>query len=369
MALGKQVRPVVFASEPALVEQFAQRGEPLARIGREHDVAALPAHKIALCAHLDDGRPCGKGGRFAADEPDDDVRTLDRALRAAHPLPLHRVRALAQPRRVGEEEVDAADLDRSLVDVTRRPRDIGDDRRVIPEQRVEERALARVRLADNGDAHARFDLSARAVLRDERRKARAHFAEMRRDLRKGAFGEVLLGIVKVCVDLGKAGGEPRLQLLPDGGEALLIEREPRAHLRLRGGGDHLAQPLRRREREFTVQKGALRELAALRHARAQLQRAGKDTARDLGAAVAMQLDDVLARKRMGRAEIDAHPVVGKAARVDRPRIEHIGDELPFAGEHFFCKRERALPAHADNGNAADAARRGDRRNEIVHDFL
>src|SRR5699024_2001270 len=123
--------------------------------------------------------------------------------------------------------------------------------------------------------------------------------------------QIFFGIIKVGVDLRETRRKLALQQFSLFGERLLVERKTRAHLRLTVCRDHLPQPLRCRERKFSVQKGALGKLPAFGKSRAQLQRSAKDAACDLRAAVTVQLHDVLPRKGMRRLKIDTHSVIGE----------------------------------------------------------
>ena len=188
----------------------------------------------------------------------------------------------------------------------------------------------------------------------------------RRDRGARFARQILLGIIEVGVDLRETLRELALQPFSLLGERLLIEGKSGAHLRLTARRDHLPQALRRRERQLTVQERALGKFPALGEPRTQFQRTLQDSARDLRAAVTVQFHNVLPREGVRRPEVDAHAVVEKIARVNRARIEHIGRKFPLTGKHFADEFERARAAHTDNGDAADAARRGDRRDEIVH---
>ena len=252
MALGEKVRPVVFASEALFIEQFAKIVQSLARQRGEQDVAAFLPRKIALCAHRDDGRAFGKVGRIAPLQPDDDVRRQDRLPCAAHALLLDDVHTLTQSSGVGQQEVDAVQADRPLVEIARRAGNVRDDGAVIPQKGIEERAFPRIGFTDERDPHARSDLASRAVLRQKRHKRGFYLFQPRRDRGAGDTRQVLFGIVEVGVDLREALRELALQLLSPLGERLLIERKPRAHLRLTARRNHLAQALRRGERKFTI---------------------------------------------------------------------------------------------------------------------
>ena len=131
-----------------------------------------------------------------------------------------------------------------------------------------------------------------------------------------------------------------------------------AHRAPRGGlgrrVDHVGDRFGLREVELVVEKGAARELAGLREPRAELERAAQQHREDERAAVALELEHVLAGVGMRRGEVERDAVVDRrAVRVEKdrarraPRGRHLADQV--AGE--AGERPAGDPNDADPGAA------------------
>ncbi len=92
--------------------------------------------------------------RGLIDHPQAQVSSLGPGSRSADPLDLDRIGGVAQARHVGEQHLETLDHGGNLDHVARRPGDLGDDGRLAPGEAVEQRRLAGVGRADQGDLEA-----------------------------------------------------------------------------------------------------------------------------------------------------------------------------------------------------------------------
>ena len=356
---------------------FAQGGDVFARLGGDADVrGGIERGVRAQIGLVVDDQPLlplqrvPHGGVLfrerlgGVEDEQDEVRTLRERPGAGDAEVFHLVRDATDAGGVVQIEAHAADLERPLHRVARGAGDGGDDRLVLPEEGVEQGALARVRPAREHDVHPLLDLFAGAILRREGGERPLDRADALARVREVGVLDVLLGEVDVRVDPGEKLGQLRLARADGGGEVLGVEQVARAHFRLRLAVDHVRHPLGGGEGKFAVEKGAFGELAALGEAAAEAEGAAQDAARDARAAVAMELDDVLAREAVRGAEIDAKAVVAEGTAVDLARDHAIGLEvadcrIPGGAEHLFRDGERAVPAQPHDGDPALPRRRGD----------
>ena len=129
--------------------------------------------------------------------------------------------------------------------------------------------------------------------------------------------------------------------------------------------DEVGDALGLREVELAVEKRALRELARPREARAELDAAREQQPQHRRAAVAVQLEHVLAGVGARRREVERDALVERLAVARR--------ETWRASRRAARVARRTIPAmiagtpapgHADDADAAAAGRRGDRRDRV-----
>ena len=140
---------------------------------------------------------------------------------------------------------------------------------------------------------------------------------------------------------------------------------------IRARAHDLHDRLRLREVEASGEERPLRELAALREPRARGEHEREHAAHDDAAAVARELDDILARIGVRRAHDEReHLVDGRAVRCDDMTVEHALRACvrePLARdrtEHPVRDRERARTADAQHADARFPGRRRDGSNRI-----
>src|SRR5690606_18929986 len=90
----------------------------------------------------------------AIEQVDDDVGPARLRPRAIDAQALDEVLGVAQPRGVDDVQRNPVDLDRLCDAVARGPRNVGDDRDLRAGERIEQRALSHVRLADQHDVQS-----------------------------------------------------------------------------------------------------------------------------------------------------------------------------------------------------------------------
>ena len=140
---------------------------------------------------------------------------------------------------------------------------------------------------------------------------------------------------------------------------------------VRARAHDLHDRLRLREVEPPGEERPLRELAALRTARARREHAAEHAAQHDTAAVARELDDILPRVGVRRAHDEReHLVDGRALLIYDMAVEHalrLGVLEPFPrrrAEHRVRHLDGARAADAQHADARLAGRRRDGRNRI-----
>ena len=299
------------------------------------------------------------------------LRTLGGGKGPAHALALGLIRGLAQSRRVRQAQQYPAEQGLFLNRVPRCARLGRDYRPVVAEYRVQKRALARVRAADNRRTHA-LAHDPPAI------KAREQFAQLRR-ARVQARGvvcqlkglDVLVRVVQHGVKVRYYVNHIRVHLL---GPA--AERAAELACGIDGGFgcgglDDVDDGLGLGEVEHAVQKGALGELA-----RPGLPGPGGEECLERGAqhdggAVALQLGGVLAgvavRRAADRAQADVEHVPGGVheAAVDQLSVPVLGHGPAVGGaEHGLCGGDRPGAGDSDYAYGGDDLARGDGGNGV-----
>ena len=131
--------------------------------------------------------------------------------------------------------------------------------------------------------------------------------------------------------------------------------------------DQIHHGLGLREIHFSMKIRALRELARFRRPRAAPQQEFEDAPRNQHAAMAGNLDHILARVARGRAEDREQHIVQLArAIVDRAEMHHAGGRFFFPAENPAGHLHRARPAQAQQRERAFAEGRGDGGDGVIH---
>ncbi len=145
------------------------------------------------------------------DDPEHAIRPAGLEPRATQSLPLDRVDGFAEPRRIDDGYRQAVEREMLAERIARRARDVGDDRRIVTREPVQQARLARVRRTRDRDAEPVAQHRARARRARERRE----IGEQRVD-RGGAFAagveaNLLVRKVEPRFDLHAQMRECRLQ--------------------------------------------------------------------------------------------------------------------------------------------------------------
>ena len=303
-------------------------------------------------------------------EREDEVRAGGEVAGALDALALDGGAGLAQAGGVDEADGNAAEEERLLERVARGAGLGRDDGAALAEQAVEERGLAGVGRAGKDDERALAQEASRA-------RGRGEIAE-RAGNRGGALVEAdrrgeALGLLVREVERRLEVGAEREEILPDRVDAPserageLFGRGTRGAVALRGHEVH--HRLGAVERDAAVQERAARELAGTGGRGAEGEKGVEDAGRRRAAAVRLELDDVLARVAVWRAEdederlVDRGTVAGvaQAHEPERAGGERRGRNLR-AGAELVRDRERSLagnPHHGDSGGAGRRRERGD----------
>ena len=203
--------------------------------------------------------------------------------------------AVAQSRGIHHVQRHAIDRDALAHDVARGARDRRDDRRVVTGEAVQQARLARVGSSgdDHGHALAQQAPLARAV--EHALEVIAHRLEALGELAVGEEVDFLFGKIDGRLHVGAQLDDRLGEAAHHGGELPLQRAHRRARRLARARIDQVRDRLRLRQIELVVEEGALRELARLRAARAELQGALHQCLEHHRAAVALQLEHVLTR--------------------------------------------------------------------------
>ena len=149
-----------------------------------------------------------------------------------------------------------------------------------------------------------------------------------------------------------------------GGELSLERAHGRAGRLARAGVDQVRDRLRLRQVQLVVEEGALRELARQGAPRAQLHHPGDQRLEDQRAAVAMQLEDVLAGVGVRAGEEERQAGIDRLLR----GIEESGED-GAAGRRQLAEQDRGdlgCPRTRDADDPDPApARRGGRRHDGI----
>ena len=128
--------------------------------------------------------------------------------------------------------------------------------------------------------------------------------------------------------------------------------------------DQVRDRLRLHEVELVVVVGALGELARPREPRAELERARDEQVHDDRAAVAVQLEHVLAREGIRRGKVDREPDVDRLAGAIREHGDRRMSRRRQLPQHAGPDRARLGAGDADDPDAAAAGRRRARDDRV-----
>ena len=304
---------------------------------------------------------------------DHQIGALDRAARALHAEPLHGVVCLADARRVDEPQQHAADHRLLLHGVARRAGKVGDDGAVVAHKRVEQRAFARVRRADDGGRRAAFEHASARKGAEQRRERLFALRERPLRLGKREVLDVLVGIVHHGVE---AAGEAQQRVVD------LFERAAQRAVHLGGGVprrlgglgvNEVDDRLRLGEVHFAVQKRALGKFPRPRLPRACGKRGAQDLLQNDRRAVAVQLRALLARVAVSGGEHHRQRVVERAALGVAHRAVGHAPRRKLRGRTTVHRREqrrehapRLRAAQAHDADRGGRGRGGDGSNGVGH---
>ena len=283
--------------------------------------------------------------------------------------------AFTQTGGVDKFEGDAFDGDALGDEVARGAGGCGDDGAVALDEAVEERALAGVGAADDGEGQAVVHDAAAGKGGFERSERRGERGDAARDLLARRHLQIVFG----KIDAGFEQSDKFDERLLDGRDAAAKRA---AHLA--GGLARLGKGLRfnqvangfsLREVEPAGEKGALRKLPRLGQPRAQLKRAAQQQLQHHGRAVRCNLNQIFACVRARSAEVRDHGFVDACGLVDArgfvarglvaALIEHIGQtrvgvfERARQPHQLHGDRRGLRPAQAHNADSAAPRGRGD----------
>ncbi len=314
-----------------------KRGEVLAALGGDLDPidprsarnVADPGREVALVQDeerrhsptgVEEGAILVGQGLASIQDEENKVAALRRLPRSAHPLRFDPIRWRAQARRVDQANGHAADRRHLFDGVARRPRNRRHDRPLFREERVQERRLAHVGAPEDHDRQPFADDASPLGAGEEIGGASRDGLDAGS---KSVNHDIEIGEVDLHFEVGEDRGEIVAQrgdrLRKPAAEAVDGRFEPEARLRAHDVRDGLGLV----ERDAAVEVGALRELAALGEASAAGEQRVEDSARGHDAAVAAQLDHILARVGARRTHdrgqnlVDSPAVVVDVSVVDR----------------------------------------------------
>ena len=229
--------------------------------------------------------PAGSDRRLALGEAARRVHDVEHEVRAAHlharapqALDLDHVVGVAQARGVHDVDRQAVDVDPLAQQVARRARDLGDDRRVVARERVQQGRLAGVRPARDHDVQPVAQRPALARRVRDRREALADLGEPVAHFLRLEELRVLVRKVDRRLDVGAQLHHAQRER-PDLARELAGQRAQRRARRLgRSRGDEVGDRLRLHEVELAVVESALartrRAAPGARRARRRARRAG-----------------------------------------------------------------------------------------------
>ena len=293
-----------------------------------------------MTAGPDGGGGGGGGGKLAQDGPVF-IRQGDRGVqdeedqrgRPRHPpgplyaRALDRVRRFPQAGSVDKAERDPADDGRLLDGVPRRSGHGAREGAVLSQEQIQERGLADVRPADDGRRRPLADGPSRVKTPQQKLQPFERAARPFDQTGRGLDLDVLIGEIDGRLELG---GNPdqlfphRLQL-PRESPGEVSQRPPEARLGARR--DQVRNRFGLNEVHPAVQKGAPRELARPGRRSAAIDQEPQDRAEREGAAVAVNLGDVLARVGVRAGHNRQETLVEDFARL---RVRHMAVEQ-FSG--------------------------------------
>ncbi|MCY1434585.1 hypothetical protein D9M71_506490 [compost metagenome] len=223
--------------------------------------------------------------------------------------------------------------------------DIGDDGCLAPGQGIEQAGFARVRPAGDHHGHAVAQQRALSGFAQHAGEFIAYLVELAEDVAIGEEVDLLLGEIDGRLDVDAQLDELLRQPMDAPGELAL----QRAHGVARGLGgtglDQVGDGLGLGQVELVVEEGAFAEFAGARLAGAELQAALQEHVHHHRAAVALQLQHVLA---------------GEGVRAGEVQQQSLVDHLAVVGVEGAVMRMSRCRLAATQGDADDAgARAGD----------
>ena len=266
---------------------------------------------------------------------------------------------------VDQAQGNALDADLLLDDVPRGAGHVGDDGTLRTEEGVEEAGFADVRTADDDGLDPHAQDASRVCAREEFLYGSGGIADIRAECGGGCGRDVVLGEVDARLDACNRAEQARAdrcdlarecarQTLPRGAGST---RTPRV--------DKLHNALGARKVESSIQKGAFCELPRCSRTCTRLPCTLEDGAQDDCAAVALELDGVLARIGVWRTHKEEDALVddGAVRRDDVPIACRVRRDLPKRPAHGTKYRTRNVQcvcsAHTNDADAARSLRGGD----------
>ena len=262
-----------------------------------------------------------------------------------HALGFDGIPHIAEACGVDERDRQAADVHALGHQIAGRPGDVGDDRPRCADEAVEQARFARVRAAGNHDETALTHHAPRVSFADQRLERFMRALELEAALVASDEVEAFVRKIQRRLQPRSQVEQPRVDA-GDGSRQRALELvHCRARLQRRDGIDQIGDGLCLDQVEPAVQMGPQRELARLAETRAQVHGKLDDPPKQNHAAVAADLDDVIAGKRPWRSEPGDNDLVQDAnvlALVPRmPRLLGVHD----VSERGVPGTKRPRPPH------------------------
>lgn len=335
------------------------------------DVGLVKDDEVALPGGGRDGDAGGSGGgKAGVDDFENEVGAVEFGAGALDANLFDGVAAVAEAGGVHEAEGDAVNLDDFLDGVAGGAGGGADDGALETEKAVEEAAFADVGLADDGGAGAVAEDAALFGGVEKAAGAGEEAGEAGVEGGAGVWGDVLLGEVDAGLDVGEDLNERGAQvfgLATDGaGELFVGGADGESAL----GVDEVHDGLGLGEVDFTVEKGALRELAGVCMAGAGGEEGLEDALGDEEAAVAMELEGGFSGVAGGAMEQDDNALIegeaggiagGGEVETARREVGKGSAGLEDAGADV----EGAGAGEADDGNGGLTGGGGDGGDGVV----
>ena len=335
------------------IDLVDDRNRAVARRTGEHEHILVP-DRLRTVEHREDER-----GRGRLSERAVDARLLDGVV------------GVPQAGGVGHAEQQLPNLDVLLDQVARRARDVGHDRALAAEQRVEQRGLARIRSAEDDTGHTLAQNAAALIAFRHGIQPAGRAVQQGSGILKQDGVDVLIREIHHRVEVRDHADQIVAHLLH--------RRADRAHHLRRGilrslggaGGDQVVHGFGFSQAELAVQKGPAGKLARLGLAHPLRKQCVQRKGEHRGRAMALQLGHGLAGIGMRRVERNRKAAVDQLARFIAQRAEHqlLSGRIGHAHAAFGLKDrgdriDRMLARYPDQTDRSACGRNSG--NRIIH---